>query len=296
MIPVHLFGATVELDRSSQLTREAGVHVIEDACQAHGARYRGRRVGSLGVFGCFSFYPTKNLGAWGDGGAVVTSVPELADRVQLLRAHGERPRYHHRWSARPRGWTRCRPRCCGASSLGWTAGTKNAAGSARRCAHACSDSPSSQTRGPQRDRAHRALPSRRATTSSTCSWCAARSATRCASTWQRAGSPRRSTIRADPPDRGLRGPRSGAGQPAGVRAPGGAHLLAAAVPGHERRRARACRCGRFQLRARPSRRDALIVHMARRPPRGSALLDSCARVACRQAAGTECQVIAKGGI
>lgn len=96
VIPVHLFGATVELDAILALTREAGVHLIEDACQAHGARYRGRRVGSLGVFGCFSFYPTKNLGAWGDGGAVVTSVPELADRVQLLRAHGERPRYHHR--------------------------------------------------------------------------------------------------------------------------------------------------------------------------------------------------------
>lgn len=96
VIPVHLFGATVELDPILELTREAGVHLIEDACQAHGARYRGRRVGTLGVFGCFSFYPTKNLGAWGDGGAVITPVPELAERVQLLRAHGERPRYRHR--------------------------------------------------------------------------------------------------------------------------------------------------------------------------------------------------------
>jgi dTDP-3-amino-3,4,6-trideoxy-alpha-D-glucose transaminase len=96
VIPVHLFGATVDLDPILALAHEAGVHVVEDACQAHGAHYRGRRVGSLGVIGCFSFYPTKNLGAWGDGGAVVTAVPELAERVRLLRAHGERPRYHHR--------------------------------------------------------------------------------------------------------------------------------------------------------------------------------------------------------
>jgi dTDP-3-amino-3,4,6-trideoxy-alpha-D-glucose transaminase len=96
VIPVHLFGATVDMDPILELTREAGIHVVEDACQAHGARYRGRRVGTLGELGCFSFYPAKNLGAWGDGGAVVTSRPELADRVRLLRAHGERPRYHHR--------------------------------------------------------------------------------------------------------------------------------------------------------------------------------------------------------
>jgi dTDP-3-amino-3,4,6-trideoxy-alpha-D-glucose transaminase len=96
VIPVHLFGATVDLDPILALAGEAGIEVIEDACQAHGARYRGRRVGTLGALGCFSFYPAKNLGAWGDGGAVVTSRQELADRVQLLRAHGERPRYHHR--------------------------------------------------------------------------------------------------------------------------------------------------------------------------------------------------------
>jgi dTDP-3-amino-3,4,6-trideoxy-alpha-D-glucose transaminase len=96
VIPVHLFGATVDLDPIVEVTREAGIHVIEDACQAHGARYRGRRVGTVGVLGCFSFYPTKNLGAWGDGGAIVTAVPELDERIRLLRAHGERPRYHHR--------------------------------------------------------------------------------------------------------------------------------------------------------------------------------------------------------
>lgn len=95
VIPVHLYGATVDLDPILTLASEAGVEVLEDACQAHGARYRGERVGTHGAVGCFSFYPAKNLGAWGDGGAVVTSRPELADRVRLLRAHGERPRYHH---------------------------------------------------------------------------------------------------------------------------------------------------------------------------------------------------------
>ncbi len=95
VIPVHLFGATVDLDPILALAEEAGIEVLEDACQAHGARYRGERVGTHGALGCFSFYPAKNLGAWGDGGAVVTSRPELADRVRLLRAHGERPRYHH---------------------------------------------------------------------------------------------------------------------------------------------------------------------------------------------------------
>ncbi len=96
VIPVHLFGATADMTSVTTLARDAGVHVIEDACQAHGARHHGQRVGTFGAFGCFSFYPTKNLGGWGDGGAVVTNVPELADRVRLLRSHGEQPRYRHR--------------------------------------------------------------------------------------------------------------------------------------------------------------------------------------------------------
>jgi dTDP-3-amino-3,4,6-trideoxy-alpha-D-glucose transaminase len=96
IIPVHLYGRTVEMDPILALAKEHGLAVIEDACQAHGALYRGRRVGSLGDCGCFSFYPAKNLGAWGDGGAVVTSDPEIARRVRLLRSHGESPRYHHR--------------------------------------------------------------------------------------------------------------------------------------------------------------------------------------------------------
>jgi dTDP-3-amino-3,4,6-trideoxy-alpha-D-glucose transaminase len=96
VIPVHLYGRTVDMDPLLDLARRRGLRVIEDACQAHGARYRGRRVGSLGDCGCFSFYPAKNLGAWGDGGALVTGDAELARRVRLLRAHGESPRYHHR--------------------------------------------------------------------------------------------------------------------------------------------------------------------------------------------------------
>ncbi len=95
VIPVHLYGATVEMDPILALAGEAGISVLEDACQAHGARYKGRRAGTLGDLGCFSFYPAKNLGAWGDGGAVVTNRPELAARVGLLRSHGEGPRYHH---------------------------------------------------------------------------------------------------------------------------------------------------------------------------------------------------------
>jgi len=96
VVPVHLYGATVDMDPLLELARSARIAVVEDACQAHGARYRGRRVGSLGDAGCFSFYPAKNLGAWGDGGAVVTNDSAVADDVRLLRSHGERPRYRHR--------------------------------------------------------------------------------------------------------------------------------------------------------------------------------------------------------
>jgi dTDP-4-amino-4,6-dideoxygalactose transaminase len=99
VVPVHLFGRTVEMDPLLQLCRARGIHVVEDACQAHGARYRGRPVGSLGDAGCFSFYPTKNLGAWGDGGALVTSDPDLAHRVRLLRSHGEAVRHDHQLPA-----------------------------------------------------------------------------------------------------------------------------------------------------------------------------------------------------
>lgn len=100
VIPVHLYGRTVDMDPLLELCRSRGIFVVEDACQAHGARYRDRPVGSLGDAGCFSFYPTKNLGAWGDGGAVVTDDAELTARVNLLRSHGEATRHHHELPAR----------------------------------------------------------------------------------------------------------------------------------------------------------------------------------------------------
>jgi dTDP-3-amino-3,4,6-trideoxy-alpha-D-glucose transaminase len=96
LIPVHLYGRTVDLEPIMEIARDRGLRVIEDAAQAHGARYRGQRVGTIGDAGTFSFYPAKNLGAWGDGGAVVSGSAEVAERVRLLRSHGESPRYHHR--------------------------------------------------------------------------------------------------------------------------------------------------------------------------------------------------------
>jgi dTDP-3-amino-3,4,6-trideoxy-alpha-D-glucose transaminase len=95
VIPVHLMGSTVDMAPIVDLARAAGLYVVEDCAQAHGARQDGRRVGTFGDFGCFSMYPTKNLGAWGDGGAVISADAGLADRVRLLRSHGEGPRYHH---------------------------------------------------------------------------------------------------------------------------------------------------------------------------------------------------------
>jgi dTDP-3-amino-3,4,6-trideoxy-alpha-D-glucose transaminase len=96
VIPVHLMGSTVDVDAILEVARANNLRVIEDTAQAHGAYVRGRRVGTIGDIGCFSFYPTKNLGAWGDGGAIVSGDAGLAERVRLLRSHGENPRYHHK--------------------------------------------------------------------------------------------------------------------------------------------------------------------------------------------------------
>ena len=95
IIPVHLFGQSADLDPIFKLARAASpnIFVLEDCAQAHGATYRGKRVGSLGDIAAFSFYPTKNLGAYGDGGAIVTNNSDLAQRVDLLRQYGWRERY-----------------------------------------------------------------------------------------------------------------------------------------------------------------------------------------------------------
>jgi dTDP-4-amino-4,6-dideoxygalactose transaminase len=97
---VHLYGNMPDMDGLCDVAERAGIWLVEDAAQAHGAEWRGRRAGSFGVAGCFSFYPGKNLGAFGDGGAVVTSVPELADRVRALANHGRSmgsAHYEHRF-------------------------------------------------------------------------------------------------------------------------------------------------------------------------------------------------------
>ena len=95
ILPVHLYGQPVDMDPILEIARARGLVVVEDACQAHGARYKGRRVGALGDAGAFSFYPGKNLGAYGDGGALVTCRADVAERVRLLRNYGQREKYHH---------------------------------------------------------------------------------------------------------------------------------------------------------------------------------------------------------
>ena len=95
LIPVHLYGQPCDMDRINAIAEENGLAVIEDAAQAHGARWNGRRVGALGTLGCFSFYPAKNLGAYGDGGAVVGKDPELLLKVRMLANHGRAQKYVH---------------------------------------------------------------------------------------------------------------------------------------------------------------------------------------------------------
>jgi len=106
IIPVHIFGQMADMDPILEIAKSHGLYVIEDACQAHGAQYKGRTAGSIGDVGCFSFYPGKNIGAYGDAGAIVTNDTELDKAVRILRDHGQSQKYRHAkigWNARMDG-------------------------------------------------------------------------------------------------------------------------------------------------------------------------------------------------
>ena len=96
IIPVHLYGQMADMDPIMALAEKHGLIVIEDAAQAIGSEYKGRRAGSVGHYGCFSFFPSKNLGAAGDGGMIVTNDLQRAEKLKVLRAHGSKPKYHHK--------------------------------------------------------------------------------------------------------------------------------------------------------------------------------------------------------
>lgn len=95
ILPVHLYGQTADMDPILDIARRHNLIVIEDAAQAHGAKYKGRSAGSIGDIGCFSFYPAKNLGAYGEGGAVTTNNPQFAKTMRMLRDWGQDGKYHH---------------------------------------------------------------------------------------------------------------------------------------------------------------------------------------------------------
>ena len=95
VIPVHLYGQPADMDLILDIAQTHNIKVIEDACQAHGALYKDRKVGSFGSVGCFSFYPGKNLGAYGEGGAIVTQDEEIAGKIRMIRDHGQAKKYFH---------------------------------------------------------------------------------------------------------------------------------------------------------------------------------------------------------
>jgi dTDP-4-amino-4,6-dideoxygalactose transaminase len=97
IIPVHLFGACADMDPICAMAAERGILVIEDAAQSIGSEYKGRRAGSIGDIGCFSFFPSKNLGAYGDGGILTTNNPALAEKLAAMRVHGSKKKYYHEW-------------------------------------------------------------------------------------------------------------------------------------------------------------------------------------------------------
>lgn len=106
IIPVQLFGQNADMDPILEIAGRHNLPVVEDACQAHGADYKGRKAGTMGMAGCFSFYPGKNLGAWGEAGAITTNDDKLAAKMRMFRDHGQSKKYHHAaigWNARMDG-------------------------------------------------------------------------------------------------------------------------------------------------------------------------------------------------
>ena len=95
IIPVHLYGHPADMDPIIEIAEKYGLYIVEDAAQAHGAEYKRRKVGSLGHIACFSFYPSKNLGAYGDAGMLVTNDQELAEKIEMLREYGQKEKYKH---------------------------------------------------------------------------------------------------------------------------------------------------------------------------------------------------------
>jgi dTDP-4-amino-4,6-dideoxygalactose transaminase len=135
IMPVHLYGQMADMDPIMAIAARHNLCVIEDGAQAIGAEYKGRRAGSIGHFGCFSFFPSKNLGAFGDGGMITASDPALAHRAKLLRNHGAEPKYYHkliggnfRLDALQAAILRVKLRCLD----GWTAGRQQNAATYRR--------------------------------------------------------------------------------------------------------------------------------------------------------------------
>ncbi len=95
IIPVHLYGQMANMDRIKEIADKHNLYIIEDAAQAIGSLYKGKRIGELGTTACYSFFPTKNLGAYGDAGMIISSNDEIAERIRVLRVHGSKPKYYH---------------------------------------------------------------------------------------------------------------------------------------------------------------------------------------------------------
>ena len=137
ILPVHLYGQCVDMDSLMEIARRHNLYVVEDAAHAHGALYKDRKAGSLGHIACFSFYPTKVMGAYGDGGAVTTSDPILYDRVRVLRYMGQHKNMSTRSLDTSSGWAKSRLACCALSCATWMHGSTCAAGGPHSTVRAC---------------------------------------------------------------------------------------------------------------------------------------------------------------